>query len=484
MEKTKHMNTPAATAKPDAKAPAHKKPQDLNINRNEDWAQLQQEWMRERAQKFEAYADRYFMTDDELPLHRHMLLVVIAIFFIVFVVWASLATLDETARGEGQIIPSSEIQVIQNLEGGIVDEFFVKEGQRVAKDQSILRLRDVGANSEFGSNQARYLGLLASVTRLQAEVEGKPMVEFPPEVVKGAPKSVTEELAAFRANQDKLSGQLRVLEEQLSQRRQEVNELTTRASDLAAVIRLSQQEKDMIAPLVARGSAPKIEMVQLERGIKEKQTELNGVRQAIPRANAAIAEASARMDELKKTTVAQAQTELSTKMIEMNTVKETLGALEDRKDRTEVKSPVNGTIKDFKINTVGGVVKPGDPIVEIVPIDDQLLVEAKIKPSDIGRLRPDMPAMVKITAYDFTIYGGLKGKVVDISADTIKNEKGEYFYRVKVRTDESSLKRKGEELPIIPGMIATVDIQTGQKTVMEYLLKPFAKTLQNSMNEK
>lgn len=464
--------------------PAPQGKKDLNINNDQDWAQLQQQWVRERVEKVEAYADRYFMTDDELPLHKHMLLVIIAVFFLVFVLWASFATLDETARGEGQIIPAGEIQVIQNLEGGIVDQFFVHEGQQVKKDQSIMRLRDVGANSDFGSNQARYLGLLATVTRLQAEVEGKPMVEFPPEVIKGAPKSVTEELAAFRANQDKIKGQTKVLEEQLVQRRQEVSELNTRARDLSEVIRLSRQEMQMIEPLVARGSAPKIELVQLERGIKEKQTELNGVKEAIPRANGAISEAEARIAETRTTATATSQAELAAKTIEMNMVKETLGALEDRKDRTEIKSPVNGTIKDFKINTVGGVVKPGDPIVEIVPMDDQLLVEAKIKPSDIARLRPDMPAMVKITAYDFTIYGGLKGKVTDISADTIKNEKGESFYRVKVRTDESTLKRKGEELPIIPGMIATVDIQTGKKTVMEYLLKPFVKTMQNSMNEK
>lgn len=240
----------------------------------------------------------------------------------------------------------------------------------------------------------------------------------------------------------------------------------------------------MIEPLIAKGSAPRIELIQLERGIKERQTELNGVLEAIPRARSAISEAEARITELKKTAVAEAQAELASKTIEMNTVKETLGALEDKKDRTEIRSPVNGTIKDFKVKTVGGVVRPGDPIAEIVPVDDNLLVEVKIKPSDIARLRPDMEAMVKITAYDFTIYGGLKGKVVDISPDTIKNDKGESFYRVRVRTDENSLHRDGKPLPIIPGMIATVDIVTGHKTVMEYLMKPILKTVQDSMNEK
>jgi membrane fusion protein, adhesin transport system len=203
--------------------------------------------------------------------------------------------------------------------------------------------------------------------------------EFPEEVVKKAPQSVTEELNAFRANRDKIQGQLMVLEQQLSQRRQEVNELTQKSSDLASVNRLSQEEKRMTEPLVARGSAPKIEILQLERGIREKQTELNSVREAIPRAKSAISEAEARINELKKSAVAEAQMELATKIMEMNTVKETLGALADKKDRTDIRSPVNGTIKDFKVNTVGGVVKPGDPIVEVVPVDDNLLVEAKIR---------------------------------------------------------------------------------------------------------
>jgi adhesin transport system membrane fusion protein len=456
----------------------------LNMNESADWDKIRQGWVREQSDRVHAYADRYFMTDDELPLHRHLILVSLFLFFIVFVVWASFATLDETARGEGQIIPVGEVQVIQNLEGGIVDEFMFKEGDIVKKDDVIMRLRDVGAQSDLGTNEARYMGLLASITRLQAEVDGKETLEFPDEIMKKSPQSVTEELNAFRANRDKLQGQVMVLDQQLSQRRQEVSELTTKSNDLSSVIRLSQEEKRMTEPLVARGSAPKIELIQLERAIREKQTELNGVRAAIPRAKSAISEAEARISEMKKSFIAEAQTELTAKTAELNTVKQTLGALEDKKDRTDIRSPVNGTIKDFKINTVGGVVRPGDPIAEIVPIDDNLLVEVKIKPSDIARLRPGLPAMVKITAYDFTVYGGLKGEVADISADTIKNEKGEFFYRVKVSTKENSLQRKGEILPIIPGMIATVDIQTGKKTVMEYLMKPFFKTIENSMNEK
>ncbi len=458
--------------------------QDLSINREEDWQKIQTQWMRDRVEKVEAYADKYFMTDDELPLHKHLILVTVFLFFCVFILWASFAKLDITARGEGQVIPSSKIQSIQNLEGGIIQQFFVKEGDTVEKDQLLVRLTDIDAQSNLGSNEAKYLGLVAAITRLTAEVNGAKTVEFPKEVMEKAPQSVSEELRAFGANKDKLTGQTMVLEQQLSQRRQEINELTQRASDLQAVIAMQRERKNMVTPLIARGSAPKIEAVQIEQEIREKQTELNGALEAIPRGKSAIGEAEARIAELKSTAVAQAQMDLAAKTAEMNTVKQTLGALEDRKDRTDIKSPVKGIVKDFKINTVGGVVKPGDPILEVVPIGDQLLVEAKIKPQDIARLRPGLPAMVKFTAYDWAIYGGLKGKVVDISADTIKNEKGESFYRVRVQTDENQLKRKGEVLPIIPGMVTTVDILTGQRTIMQYLLKPVAKTLEYSMHEK
>ena len=472
------------------KQPAQKKPiqkkedQELNINREEDWKKIQSEWMKSRVERVEAYADRYFMTDDELPLHRHLLLVLIFAFFVVFILWASFAKLDITARGEGQVIPSSKVQLIQNLEGGIIEQFFVKEGQTVEKDQLLVRLTDVGAQSDLGANEAKYLGLMAAIVRLQAEVNGDAVVQFSDELMKKAPQSVAEELRAFSANKDKVNGQTLVLEQQLSQRRQEVNELSRKASDIRGIISLQRERKNMVEPLIARGSAPKIESVQIEQEIREKQTELNGITQAIPRANSAIAEAQARIAELKKTAIAQAQMELAAKTAEMATVKQTLGALEDRADRTDIKSPVRGIVKDFKINTVGGVVRPGDPILEVVPLDDQLVVEARIKPQDIARLRPDMPAMVKFTAYDFAIYGGLKGVVTDISADTIKNEKGESFYRVRVRTNENQLKRKGEVLPIIPGMVTTVDILTGERTVMQYLLKPVAKTLESSMHEK
>lgn len=441
-------------------------------------------WGKDHIDTAKSYALSTFDVDDDLPLSQHLLLIAITLFFVIFVLWANFAVLDEVTRGEGRVIPSSEIQSLQTLEAGIVEEFLVREGESVQTGQILMRLSDIEASSDLGASNARYLGLLAAITRLQAEAEGKPTVDFPDEVMRGAPSAVTEEMNAFRANRQQLMSQTAVLEQQRSQRRQEVRELEMRISDIRGVLSLQQQEKDMVEPLVVRGAAPQMELLQLERTIKERQQELNSAESSLPRAKSAVYEVNARIKEAKSSMQAQAQTELTAKQIELNELKERLGALKDRKTRTELKSPVNGTIKEITAKTVGGVVRPGEDIIQIVPKDDQLVVEAQIRPADIAFLYPGQDAIVKITAYDFSIYGGLNGKVESISADTIEDEEGNSFYHVRIRTKETELKRKGEILPIIPGMVASVDILTGEKTVMQYLLKPFIKTLDNAMNER
>lgn len=477
------LKTPPGIKKPSAPPPP-KKPEDKTVNDPETWASVRKNWAKEQAQKFQAYALAAFETDDDLPLARHFLLLAIVSFFVIFIVWANVASLDEVTRGEGKIIPSSEVQAVQSLDPGTVEEFLVREGDEVKAGQVLVRLNATEASSDLGANRARYLGLLASITRLQAEAEGKMSVEFPDEVMKGAPQSVTEELNAFRANQQQFQSQSDVLKQQMNQREQEVRELNTRASDTRGVIALQREQMEMIRPLVEKGSAPKMELLQRESTIKEKTAELNGYLSGIPRAQSAISEARARLNGLESDMKAKAQAELSTKMIEMNEIKERLSALSARKGRTELKSPVNGTIQDITVNTVGGVIKPGEDLIKIVPKDDQLIVEAKIKPSDRAFIYPGQKAMIKISAYDFGIYGGLEGEVLEISADTIEDEKKNSFYRVRLRTYESQLKRKNEILPISTGMVATADILTGKKTVMQYLLKPITKTLDNAMIER
>lgn len=451
----------------------------------EDVNKARQGWMKDQVKKAIAHADRALDTDEELPLGRHIILFITLIFFTLFLVAACFVELEETTRGEGKIIPSKEIQKISSLEGGIIDELFVKEGDEVKAGQTIARLRDVAASSDLGSNESRYLSLLAAVTRLQAEVEGK-IPEFSQEVMEKAPQAVSEEMKAYRANMDKISSQTSIMEQQKSQRSQELSELQIKSSDLSGQMALIRERKAIVEPLIARGSAPKIELLELDQQIKEKQTEMNSVSAAMPRARSAIAEADARIKDVVSQARAQSQTELAAKMMEMTSIQKGLAGLADRKDRTEIKSPVNGFVQDLKVYTIGGTVQPGQDFIEIVPKDDQLLVEAKIKPQDIAFLSPDQPAMVKISAYDFSIYGGLKGKIINISPDAVTDDKGNSFYLVRVQTQENRLKprRKGEKLDIIPGMVATVDILTGKKTIMDYIMKPLRKTLGNSMNER
>lgn len=457
-----------------------------NLNNPQDWDKLHKSTFSRQMNKLEAYGDKLLDVDDDLPLARHMQLFAIIGIIFVFIIWANIATLDEITRGQGKVVPSSDVQIIQHQEGGTVQALLVKEGDNVSAGQILMRLSDVGASSELGTTSQRILGLQAKLQRLQAEAEGKDILEFTDEVMEGAPESVKEEMNTFRANKAQLDGQVSVLKSQLSQRRSEVSEVNTRIRDAERLIGLTQEEMNMLQPLVARGSAPKRDVLQLEQQMAQQRSDLNGLRASLPRANSAINEAEARINDIETTFRTTAQNDLTLAVSEIKTLQQQLPALKDRKTRTEIRSPVRGIVKDIKVQTDegGGVIKPGDAVMEIVPVDDQLVVEARIRPSDIAFIHPGQPGVVKITAYDFSIYGGLKGEVTDISADTITDEKGESFYKIKMITNQTSIIRNGNELPIIPGMVASVDILTGEKTVMEYLMKPLVKTLNQSMNER
>lgn len=440
--------------------------------------------LRQQYEALSARTESILIVDDDMPVYKHYILITALLFILGFIIWANWATLDEVTRGSGKIIPSSENKTLQSLEGGIVSEFRVREGQKINKGDVILRLRDVEAASDLGTNQQRYFGLLATVQRLEAEATGDNHVSFTPEVRRNVPDSVKEEQKAFQANRQNLTSQLNVLQQQLEQRRTDVEETTGRINDLTEILAISQQEKALIEPLVERGSAPRIELLQLERTVLEHQTELNSLKSTLNRAQATVNEAEAKIEELQNQTKARAQDELAGTTTELNSLREALKALKDRKTRTDITSPVDGIIQDLLVNTVGGVVQPGADIVEIVPLDENLLVEARIRPSDIAFLYPGMKAIVKITAYDYSIYGSLNGELIDISADTITDEQGQSFYRVRIKTTENELKRNGDSLPIFPGMVASVDILTGEKTIMEYILKPILKTVNNAMKER
>ena len=321
------------------------------------------------------------------------------------------------------------------------------------------------------------------ITRLDAEINEKPL-EFPEELKKASPQAITDQVNQYNIRRSSRDAELSVLESQVSQRGQEVREMGARLSQLRANLSLKQQELDIRAPLVAQGAMSKVELLRIEGEVTDLKGEINTIGTAVPRAQSAVAEAQKRIAEVKAKGKAEAQNELATAKAELDSLEQVLTAGEDKVKRTEMRSPVRGTVKQIKINTVGGVIKPGEDVMEVVPLGDTLLIEARVLPRDIAFIRPGQEANVKITAYDSSIYGSLKGVVEGISADTIQNEKGESFYRVTVRTKETVMKHKGKDLPLMPGMTANVQILTGRKSVLDYLLKPIMKARQDALRER
>lgn len=427
--------------------------------------------------------DDDFSPEDGISWKDHILLYTLTGLIFIFIVWASFFSIDEVARGDGKIIPTSEVQAVQNLEGGIIDDILVREGDVVQEGQVILHLRNVQAKSDLETNNEKYYGIMAGIIRLQAEAKGGVPV-FSEEVRANAPESVAAESAAFEANKKQLSSQNGILKSQIEQKKQEITGLKKKISDLSGIVSMAQDEHDMISPMVERGAVSKRELLQADRDLAQNRAELSEIKLSLPRAQAEEREAQERLKGLTSSFRADAQRQLSEKTMELNALKGSLAVLEDRSQRTDIKSPVHGTVKDIKVKTVGGVVRPGETIMEIVPLEEQLLVESRIRPKDIAFIYPGQKAVVRISAYDFSVYGAAEGRVVEISADSLTDERGESFYRVKVRTDQSKISKGAENFPIIPGMQATVDIVTGKGTIMNYILRPFIRTTSMAMAER
>ncbi|MFQ5954441.1 MAG: HlyD family type I secretion periplasmic adaptor subunit [Kiloniellales bacterium] len=402
----------------------------------------------------------------------------------VAIYWSSHAELDEVTSGLGQVIPSREVQVIQNLEGGIVSEILVKEEQEVEAGQILVRIDDTAAGARFRESQETYLGVMATVARLTAEARGESL-EFPEKLHRDRPDLVARETQLYDTRRAEFDQSLAILRQQRAQRIKELEELESNLRSLRKSYKLSKEEYDITAPMVDKGLVSKVELLRLGRDVADIESQIEATKIAIPRARSAIAEAGQRINVRMSNFRAEALRQGNELKVRLAALQEGLTARKDRVARTEVVSPVRGIVKQLNVNTIGGVVQPGQNIVEIVPIDDTLLVEAKIKPSDVAFVHPGQKAVVKLTAYDFSIYGGLDASLEQISADTITDEQGNSFYRIRVRTDEPELKdRDGDRLPIIPGMVASVDIITGKKTVLEYLVKPFVKARHRAMRER
>ena len=390
------------------------------------------------------------------PRTSRMLLIASLALFVCFLTWAHFAVLEEVKRGNGKVVPSRQMQVVQTLEGGIVGEILIREGDIVQQGQSLMRIDDTKFAAEFGEIRERRAAMAARVARLDAEARGRSEVTFPDQLDSVVPSAVAAETSVFKMRSQKVAQDVDVLNQQVTR--------------LTGTLKLLDRELALTRKLYEQKVVPEIEMLRLDR----QATEMRGQ----------LAESQSKIANTVASFRSQADEDLAKSKADLAVLDENIKSAQDRVRRTDMKSPVHGIVNKLNVTTLGAVVQPGANIMDIVPLDDTLLVEGRIRPQDIAFIRPGQDAVVKISAYDSSVYGSLKGKVERISADTIVDEKErqpdkqETFYRVMVRTEKNHLGTEAKPLPIIPGMVTTVEILTGEKSVLDYLVKP-ARTLRD-----
>ena len=422
-----------------------------------DWARLQQEPLRARAMV-------------------KLVLLTVAI----LTLWATFADIDEVTRGEAKVVPSSQVQIIQSLDGGMVDAILVKEGQVVSPGDVMVRIDSTRFASNMQESRASLMALQARAARLEALTRGTPFLPSK-ELLKEAPDLVEAERRLYDSRRSEISAQGSIAKSQLAQRQQELNEVRAKRDQAARAMELTQQEYNATKPLLKSGAVSEVEVLRLEKDVARLRGERDQASAQISRVQEAITESTRKIEEVDLGPRNQMRNELADVMSKISSLSQGKLALEDKVKLAEIRSPVKGTVKRLLFNTVGGVVLPGKDILEIVPLNEALILEARIKPADIAFLRPGQVASVKLTAYDYSRYGGMTGTVEQISADTITDEKGNPFYLVRVKTDKASF---SETLPIIPGMVAQIDILTGKKSVISYLFRPVFRITSNALSEK
>ena len=401
----------------------------------------------------------------------NILLYTIAAFIGLFVLWAALAKVDEVSRAQGRVIPSRQLQVMSNLEGGIVREILVRQGEKVVAGQPLLRLDATQFSAQFTKEQEGYNALVARITRLQAEVDGT-APRFPPGLVETSPALVAAERSLYEARQSELAAQLAVANAQLEQARSSV---ATKAQAKS----LADRELTLIEPLVEKGIEPQVALLRAQSAASQAAGEYRG-------AQSAVNEAASELRSVREQFRAKAFDDLTAAKAELAGMGRELPALQDRVTRTVLKAPISGTVNRVLVNTVGGVVKPGEPLVEIVPSDDTLVIEARVAPADIAFIHPGQKAQVKLTAYDYSIYGSLVGEVARISPDAVLTDEqtGETHYLVRVRTEGKLEDANGRPLAITPGMVAEVDFLGEKRSILSYILSPIERVGTKALRER
>ncbi|TPI27588.1 HlyD family type I secretion periplasmic adaptor subunit [Mesorhizobium sp. B3-1-6] len=425
--------------------------------------------------------------EDRPPLFASASVYIVGALFVCFTAWASFAEVDEIARGDGKVIPASKTQIIQASEPGVVQEIAVQIGQTVKKNDLIIRLDNSGNTSSLGEEKAKARALQARIARLQFEQSGSVEGSFPcpVEIQKVAPEICDNEQKLLVARRDNFEVKLSVLKSRLDQREKELDEATANADRLSKSLAVTDQEAALVEPMVKKGLMARTEQIRVER----EQTDLHGqlilAGETIKKTKSAITEAQLQVNELGLQLQQEALSDLTQALADLSVVDETIRGATDKVARTDIRSPVDGIVNTLDVNTLGAFVQPGAVVAGIVPTSETLLVEARVSPRDVAFIQPNQEALIKVTAYDFSIFGGIEGKVSNITADSLVDQKtGEPYYQVRVATEKSTLTRNGKTYSIIPGMICSVDIKTGRKTILNYLLKPINKARQEAMSER
>ncbi|WP_041483375.1 HlyD family type I secretion periplasmic adaptor subunit [Thioalkalivibrio paradoxus] len=414
------------------------------------------------------------------PIRARILLYGFVATLVVLVGWASVAEIDEVARGAGRVIPSAQLQVIQSFDGGVVSEILVREGQIVEEGEVLLRVDPTRFLADLGETRASEGALQARAARLAALVGGTEFL-VTPELMRVPAAVVEQEQRLYETSQAELDARIAIAEDQLRQRREELNEAQARRIQAIRSLELSSQELSVTEPLVASGAVSEVEVLRLRREVARARGDRDQAIAQIGRLQAAISESESRIREVELSFKNRWRNELADTLGRLSELAEGTTALEDRVRLAEVRSPMRGVVQRLFVTTRGGVIAPGREVAEVVPLDDQLLIEAKISPRDIAFLRPGLEARVRFTAYDFAIFGGLSATLEHISPDSIVDEQGDTFYKVRVRTEEIGF---GDEQPIMTGMVAEVDILTGKRTVLQYLLKPVLRATEVAFTER
>lgn len=417
------------------------------------------------------------------PVRNSALLLLILVFLILAVVWAANAELDDVTRGDGKIVPSQQVQIVQAVEAGILKSVFVEDGDVVEAGQVLLEMDSTLLDGQLSQEEQRGFALMAKIVRLQASVSGAELV-FSAVLQAGTPRVILSETALFHARAQELDAQIRVLESRRVQRLQEYQEGQVDASMAEETLQLIMEETAMMAPLIASRIEPETTMLALRRSQAEWRARGVRAEAALIRLDSALSEVDDQMVSTRKQFEAVALAELADATAQLAELETLLPALQQRVTRSELRSPVRGVVNKVHLRTIGGVAQAGQELIEIVPLDDSLLVEAYLQPADIAFIYPGQPVSVKITAYDFSRYGGLDGEIVRIGAGAVtRPDRDEEAFVVQVRTNSNLLDADGVEVEIIPGMVAQIDILSGKKTVLEYLTQPIVRVKERAFRE-